>query len=472
MLLVISIPDSAKISANFDDAASWALFDVKGNPLREGYDHLHEMPRAEQVIALVPASRIAFIETPLPRVSGAKREALLRYAIEDKLTIDPDTIHAVLLGAADTVKSDALKSSAGKSGAGHVAQDAVRYIVAAIDRRWFAAAISWLTAANMTPRAAFAATECVSAAEGEWAIVLSPQQSYAKRHDGFAYALDSSAAAIGSSPSIEPPFALSLALNENMLRPTTLAIYNGSGIDSGSDSNSEITPSTKQALLEHWQAKLGIDCRIAGGTALMQAGKRLLQLKNSNHNLLTGEFKPRSAAFGWVTLLRPALFFFAAIIALQIILSIADAWRLDRKRIALETQMRQIFQTAFPKATAIVDPALQLQRNLETLKRERGLSSGSDPRRILAKLTALSKAAPMLVFDDITIDEKSTTVIGSLNVAITNTAANTAANAAATDEALLRKMVEQIQDATITIDAVENSADKKITIVIPAKAGE
>ena len=51
------------------------------------------MPHADRVVAVAPVNQLLFIETALPPVSPAKRNALLRYAIEDKLTIDPSTVH-------------------------------------------------------------------------------------------------------------------------------------------------------------------------------------------------------------------------------------------------------------------------------------------------------------------------------------------------------------------------------------------
>ena len=78
MLLVVAIPDQSRLNA--DSRARWSLLDASGALLRAGLETLANLPRAERVIATVPAGRIVFIETPLPAVGNAKREALLRYA--------------------------------------------------------------------------------------------------------------------------------------------------------------------------------------------------------------------------------------------------------------------------------------------------------------------------------------------------------------------------------------------------------
>lgn len=394
--------------------AQWSLFDPQANLLRSGRDTLANIPHVEQVIVTVPASRIVFIETPLPKVSGAKKDALLRYAIEDKLTIDPDTVHVVLLGLADGVaKSMANSAAAGDS-------NSKLYIVAAIDRRWFGDALAWLTASNLAPGAAFSETEVSEAAANEWAIVLGQNQCYAKRHDGFAYSLDSGGAGEAfTSASVTPPFALTLALREVPTPPTQLAIYTMAHSAFGQPAPAAPASSTDVAttIASSWQQTLSIPARMAG-TITSQSAARLLALTAAQRkagNLLTNEFAPRSASAGWVGRLRPVLVLSAALLGLQLFFNVADAWRLDRQRTAIEAEMRQLFQTTFPKATAIVDPALQLQRNLETLKRERGLSTQGDPRPALAQLTDLSKAAPGLAISEVVINESTTILSGSIS---------------------------------------------------------
>ena len=449
MLLIITLPDQATFSAS-ETRASFLLLDGQGHVLRRGHDVLSDVlsamlnavPRtAFNIIATVPASRIVFIETPLPRVSGARREALLRYAIEDKLTIDPDTMHVALLGEAQ---------SAAEPAAQPASQPAARYIVAAIDRSWFGAALAWLSAAQLAPRAVYAETERVAAAADEWAVVLGPDQCYAKRHDGFAYSLDS-----GGQTLSEPPFALSLALREVAHPPSVLTVYHA---DAANPANTMLAE-----LATHWQAKLGIPTRMADAVAVAaaQSGHRLLQL--SNGNLLTSEFKPRSRGAGWAQSLRPVMWLAAALVGLQLIFIVADVLQLDRQRQKIELEMRQLFQATFPQATTIVDPALQLQRNLDTLKHERGLSQSDDPRLALAQLSDLSQLselsqnAPELVINEITISENFAVL--SLNMP--------------SPEALnqLRQKVALMPNASLKINAPQKDNPGQVVITLGATTG-
>lgn len=330
------------------------------------------VPNGSQIIALVPAGRVVFIETLLPAVSTSKRDQLVRYAIEDKLTIDPSTVHAVVLDARDA--SDAAKQGKSKG----------LQIAAAIDRAWFGAALSWLNAAGFAPRAAFAETALLPVAKGEWSIQLAAKNAYAKRADGFAYAIDAGTTA-------QPPFALALALNEVTEKPSAISLF--------LDPADAIGEADRKILVANWQTALGVPVRLANtardtaaSSAQANAFKRLAALKSGN--LLIGEFAPAHAANAWLKNLKPALALASLIALLHIAFVVGDNWQLERKRINIENDMRTTFQTAFPQATTIIDPALQMQRNLDALQRERGVLRDDDSRRALARFAALRETIP------------------------------------------------------------------------------
>lgn len=391
MQLVVTLPDQARIDAA--STARWMLIDAAGSTMREGAGTIDTLPRAPQTIALVPARRVVFIETSLPPASvpQAKRDQLVRYAIEDKLTIDPSTVHAVVL--------DRMRGSDRN------------HIVAAIDRTWFAATLQWLLRAGISPRSVFAETALLPVVANEWSVKLGERQAYARRSDGFAYALD-------ATNTDEPPFGLTLALNEVKEKPAAIALY----------ADHAISPN----LATTWQNTLGLPVRISNSAG---ARKSLATLKG---NLLTGEFAPAKPARAWVAAAKPALILAAAIVALQGIFTTIDFWQMDRKRVALERDMRATFQATFPQATAIVDPALQMRRNLDALKRERGLVSEDDPRPALARLASITAGARELVIADVSIKDGKATLIAKLAPNADATMASLQEKVAATSGASLR----------------------------------
>src|SRR5258706_10353795 len=80
------------------DAATrfaWILFDARRNVLREEATTAANAPRADEVEAVLPASRVLFARLKLPRVNAATIRELLPYAVEDRLLADPSHVHAV-----------------------------------------------------------------------------------------------------------------------------------------------------------------------------------------------------------------------------------------------------------------------------------------------------------------------------------------------------------------------------------------
>ena len=364
LTLLLDIPDLPQ----FDSAtpAAWTLLDGANAILRTGVGPLDTLPRAERVIALAPVGRLLWIETALPPVAPAKRNALLRYAIEDKLTIDPSTVHAVILG------------NSGNSGnSGHSGK--ADHVVAAIDRTWLVGVLQWLTRGGLPADNLISGATGIAVAAGEWAVVLDHTHGYAKRADGFVYNLD-----IGRDR--EPPFGLTLALKEarqHQRAPTALVLHAAPSRDP--------SPPLDAALCRRWENLLDVPVRLAApSTTLLQA----LVAAGKSANLLTGEFAPREALGKWLEILRPALIAAALIVVLHLAFTLIDNARLNAERGALEAQMTGLFKTAFPNAQAIVDPPLQMERNLAQMKLERGIATQADAQMQLARLTNLLQALP------------------------------------------------------------------------------
>src|SRR5258708_7802427 len=98
-----------------------------------------------------------------------------------------------------------------------------------------------------------------------------------------------------------------------------------------------------------------------------------------------GEFARRASHSA--RLPRAALILAAAIAALQLGFVALDAWRLRHERSAIEARREAVFRAAFPEAKVVVDPDLQMKRNLAELKRTRGMPAEDD------FLASLSRAA-------------------------------------------------------------------------------
>ena len=383
--LLLHIPDLSSHDAN--TAVSWHLFDRRSVLLRAGagtLDPAGTVPRAERTVIVIPARRSVCIETPLPPVSAQKRDALLRYAIEDKLTIDPATVHAVVLGVSASPESNL-------------------HVVVAIERSWLAGVLRWLRDAGIEPAQAVAAASLIPVANDEWAVVLDGAHGLARRPDGFSYSFDIAKASnspgelASKSPDIplEPPFALALALKEardGQASPLRLSVLVEQP-DAAADA----------PWVAAWQRALGCPVRVAARPV-----PRMVTAEAGN--LLSADFAPRQAGGGWLRWSQPALAVAASIAILQLTFTVIDAGRLDQRRRALEAEMTQVFKAAFPTAQAIVDPPLQMQRNLDAMKREAGLGAADEARLLLAQLTAIVRSVPALVPASVTIRDGAVSV--------------------------------------------------------------
>src|SRR4051812_39511038 len=118
--------------------------------LREGRSPPADMPRADEVEAILPASRVLFARLALPRVSDATIRELLPFAVEDRLLADPAQIHAVAGGTDE--RGDTL--------------------VAVVDRTWLTAVLAWASDSGRRPRHAWCESALVPTARGEWHVVL------------------------------------------------------------------------------------------------------------------------------------------------------------------------------------------------------------------------------------------------------------------------------------------------------------
>jgi general secretion pathway protein L len=312
------------------DAATrfgWMLFDGRRAVLREGHSVLDEIPRAEEVEAVLPAARVLFARLTLPKVNAATIRELLPYAVEDRLLADPANIHAV---------------------AGHTGGKG-ETIVGVIDREWLQAMLDALARAGIRPARAWPESCLLAGGHGDWHLVWSERRGMLVDDDGVSATFDHDAS--GGFP-----LALRLALDEAATRgerPSSVRVHNEGGV--------------ALPALAGWSAESGV---------AFTPGSQWEKLSRNEPSepcidLLQGVFAPRRVHA--LRLPRAAVTLAAVIAALQIAFVAIDAARLGHERANLEAERESLFRAAFPEAKVVVDPELQMQRNLAELKRTRGM---------------------------------------------------------------------------------------------------
>jgi general secretion pathway protein L len=331
-------------AAERPDAATqfrWMLRDGRGDLLREGESPLSDIPRANEVEAVLPSQRVLFARLKLPRVSDKTIRELLPYAVEDRLLADPAHIHAV---AGRTLASG-------------------ETLVAVVDREWLAAMLDALARSGLRPAHAWPESALLAGGHDDWNLVWGPRRGILVDDDGVSATFDHDASGT-------LPLALRLALDEAAARgekPASIRVHTEGG--------------STLPDLARWSSEAG---------AAFSRGSRWEELSRDEPHpgcidLLQGEFSLRRT---------PALRLPRAAVALAAIIGVAqigfvalDAWRLERERARLEAQREALFRASFPEAKVVVDPDLQMKRDLAELKRTRGIAGADE------FLSALARAA-------------------------------------------------------------------------------
>jgi general secretion pathway protein L len=339
MKLRVFLPSTDR--PNRGERCAWKLFDLRGGLLRAGEDAPAGMPRAREVELILPAERVLFARLKLPKVNAATIRELLPYAVEDRLLGDPSHIHAVA-GA---------KNARGET------------VVAVVDREWLQARIDALAAEGHVASAAFCESALLAGGHGDWHVVWGKARGVLVDDEGVGAPFDRGAGL---------PLALRVALDEASERgekPTSVRVH----------------PKGDEALpdLAAWSSETGVAFTHGTQWEALAAG----QPAASSIDLLQGELARRPRGDG-LRIPRAALWIGAAIVVLQVGFAVADNLRMKAERDRLVQRQEQIFRGAFPEAKAVVDPELQMARQLEEMKRARGLAAGDD---FLAQLTRVAR---------------------------------------------------------------------------------
>jgi general secretion pathway protein L len=346
MKLRVFLPASGRLDST--ERIHWMLFDSRRNLLREDISPLADIPRAEDVEAVLPASRVLFARLKLPKVNAATIRELLPYAVEDRLLADPAHIHAVA-GSTD---------ARGET------------LVAVIDREWLRAILEALAQAGIRPRVGWCESALLAGGRDDWHVVLGPARGMLVDDQGVGVTFDRSA-------SSGFPLALRIALDEASSRgdrPASIRVHYERG---------EPLPD-----LARWSADTGVEFVPGTQWETLARGEPAA----TAINLLSDDFATRRGGLAAARIPRAAVVLAVSIVLLQLAFVAFDTWRLDRERARLEARREAVFRDAFPDAKVVVDPDLQMARNLGELQRSRGLAADDD---FLAGVTRAARESPL-----------------------------------------------------------------------------
>ena len=359
MLLRVRIPEAPSDG----DAAGqcrhpWALHDSRGALIQSGADTIAALPRAQHVELIAPASRVLLTRTALPARGRQRTRQILRFAIEDRITEEPDRVHVAL----------------GMQGAGG------EHAVAIVEREWLRGWIAAFTAAGHVLRSMQVETGALPAEPDAWSVLWRSDGGFVRTGAQSGMALDA------GSPTA-PPAALQLALQEAEAggsAPRALAVY--------ADGEDEAVPD-----LEAWSARLRMPCENAGRWDWARAPDGPVL------ELLQGEFAPAGRTADW-SRFRPAIAIAALIVIVQVFGTLVHWATLRYEKSRLQSEMHALFRKSFPDAQAIVDPPLQMQRSLAALRRAAGEAQAGDFLPLLARFSSALATAPQARVRNVTYE--------------------------------------------------------------------
>lgn len=320
--------------------AMQAAADAPGG-LRVSRVSLEALPAVKSAALVFDARDVALIPVRLPPVSGARLARALPNLVEDALLQDAQGC-AFALGPR---------------------VDDERRLVAVIDRGWLEFVIGAIERRGVRVSAAWPAQLVLPRADGGWSIACV--------HDGLAVRTGD-ADGFGWSASKDADFraeALVAALEaaaQAAGRPRSIAAF--------------VEQREWQASVQRAEQRIGVPIAVTGLPAPQSAPVDLLAARRGTAG------SRWLANADWRAWRLPAALAVACVAAWLAGLNLH--WgQLARERAQLRAQMEQTFRQAFPGAQVVVDPLLQMQRQVADLRLRAGQSAPDDFLPLLARFS-------------------------------------------------------------------------------------
>jgi len=226
------------------------------------------------------------------------------------------------------------------------------------------AILSALTTLHFHPYALMPAISSTPMLENTWTLVVNDQFGWVRTGEACGMAV--------KTESLLPPYVLKKSLQgarDSGSAPTALLLVNA--------------PAELDAKV--WSTELQLEVIQPEGGLWENTGH-----PSSNFNLLQGPYKQKSAARVSSNRFRLAIALILVLAAGNIGAFSVDWFRMYRESRTVNSEMVMLFKTSFPdQASTVIDPVLQMQSNLDRLRRDKGGASVND---FLSLLLPVSKS--------------------------------------------------------------------------------
>jgi general secretion pathway protein L len=300
-------------------------------------------PRWNTLLVWTPPADTLVTRIRLPTRNARKIAQALPYALEDQLLGDPAQLHFAYQREHDDMLAVAV-----------TARERVQ--------QWLQA----LQAARLQPSRLCPATLSLPLDVDDWALAFVDDWIWIRSgpYTGFACP-----AATDTVPPLLTATLQEASGSANM--PARITVFNA--------------PPAFAA--ENWAAALQLEVTLARESLWDARISTIPPL-----NLLQGEFAPTRGLRNRLRPLLPAAVIAAVWLTGTLSLSFWEWWQLERQHRAHQTAMTALFRQTFPDAKVVLDPALQMERSLETLRAQTGSAGHGDFLPLLASVAPTLRA--------------------------------------------------------------------------------
>jgi general secretion pathway protein L len=318
-----------RILVRLDEAepgASWLALDARGTPAgaaeRGPIEALAGAARGRRVTLLAPGAEVLLTEAELPTRNRQRLLKALPYALEEHLADDVDALH--------------LAVGAGRAGG--------RVAVAAVARARLDGWLAALQGAALEPAQVVPETLALPLAEGEWRVLVEGDQALVRSGPQTGFAADRE----------NLPALLRAALEEaGEARPARVVI-GGDGAEAVIEARAAVADLAE--VLDDPAPLPALELFARG----LAAGPAI--------DLIQGPYDRQGSLGAW---LRPwALAAALALLwlALEAGLRVADYRQLQAEQAELAAQVEAIFREALPGTQRMVNPRVQMERALASVR--------------------------------------------------------------------------------------------------------
>lgn len=308
----------------------WALCNEAGLILETGNSDLSSLPKADDYIAIISPDRVTCVNVAMPSQSRRRWETALTFVAEEFTLTDPEENHVV---------------------PGPIQKDGQRSLFI-VDKSWLQTITSACEAANIALRQMIPEMLLPALSAESWTIVWDGYNGFMRTGNATGIALDQGDAQ-------HPPLALILSLNAAQpMLPKNIEM--------------RFTSDSNQLALPQW-----LNCPV-----ILTSGERwdwrVVQIPGNTVNLLWGSLKPKTKFLEWLPKLRPPIYILLAVILIETLGTNIEWGLLNYRKTNFTQEIEKTFHKAFGENSIVVNPPLQMQRNIAALRHGAGLPDDAD----------------------------------------------------------------------------------------------